>query len=131
MNNIVSHEREPRLAHDPREYLRHIARARELQTEAIGHALVTAGRFLARSGSNIYRGITGALRKRRTIAELSRLDDHVLADIGISRTQIPMIAQGLIAPSSESPRRIISIAPCPPEYHGDAANETRTTPAAA
>ena len=131
MNNIVSHEREPRLAHDPREYLRHIARAREFQTEAIGHALVTAGRFLVRGGSNICRGITGALRKRRTIAELSRLDDHVLADIGISRTQIPMIAQGLIAPSGESPRRIISIAPCPPEYHGDAANETRTTPAAA
>ena len=131
MNEIVSHEREPRLAHDPREYLRHVARARELQAQAISHAFVAAGRFLARGGSELCLGITGALRKRRTLAELSRLDDHMLADIGISRTQIPMIAQGLIAPSGESPRRIIPTAPCPPEYHGDAANETRTTPAAA
>lgn len=131
MNDVVSHEREPRLAHDPREYLGHAARARELQAQAIGHTLVATGRFLARSGSGLRRRITGALRKRRTIAELSRLDDHALADIGIDRAQIPMIAQGLIAPSGESPRRIISAAPCPPVYHGDAANETRTTPAAA
>lgn len=131
MNDIVSHEREPRLAHDPREYLEHAARARALQAEAIRHALVAAGRFLARSGSELSRRITGALRKRRTIAELSRLDDHALADIGINRAQIPMIAQGLIAPSGESPRRIVSAEPCPPAYHGDAANETRTTPAAA
>ena len=131
MNDIVSHEREPRLAHDPREYLRHVARARELQAQAIGHILAAAGRFLARSGSELCRGVAGALRKRRTITELSRLDDHALADIGINRAQIPMIAQGLIAPSGESPRRIISAAPCPPVYHGDAANETRTTPAAA
>ena len=129
MNDTVSqsHERRPRLAHDPREYLRHAARARRLQAEALGHAL----RFLARSGSRLYRGVAGALRKRRTIMELSRLDDHVLTDIGISRAQIPMIAHGLIAPSGESPRRLIPTTPCPPEYHEDAANETRTTPAAA
>ena len=122
-----SHERRPELAHDPREYLRHAARARRLQAEAVRHAF----RFLARSGSRLYLGVAGALRKRRTIMELSRLDDHVLADVGISRAQIPMIAQGLIAPSGESPRRIISTSPCPPEYREDAANEIRTTPAAA
>lgn len=129
MNDTISrsHERRPGLAHDPREYLRHAARARQLQAEAVGHGL----RFLARSGARLYHGVAGALRKRRTIMELSRLDDHVLADIGISRAQIPMIAQGLIAPSGESPRRIIPTTPCPPEYHEDAANEIRTTPAAA
>ena len=72
-----------------------------------------------------YRRIAGTIRKRRTIAELSRLDDHMLADIGINREQIPMIAQGLIAPSGEAPRRTIIAAPCPTHYHGDPANDTK------
>ena len=125
MSNIAYHEREPRLAHDPRVYLMYTARARQLQSEAIGRAFGAAGRFLARSGANAYRRIAGTIRKRRTIAELSRLDDHTLADIGIDRGQIPMIAQGLIAPSGEAPRRTITVAPGPTEYRGDAANDTK------
>ena len=125
MSNIAYHDREPRLAHDPRVYLLHTARARELQSETIGRALGAAGRFLARSGANAYRRIAGTIRKRRTIAELSRLDDHMLADIGINREQIPMIAQGLIAPSGEAPRRTITAAPCPTHYYGDPANDTK------
>ena len=131
MRNIASTEREPWLSHDPRVYLMYTARARELQAEAIGRALGTAGRFLARNGSKALRGIAGAIRKRRTIAELSRLDDHLLADIGIDRGQIPMIAQGLIAPSGAAPRRSIPAAPCPPEFRGDAANDTKTPSVAA
>ncbi len=37
------------------------------------------------------------LRHRRTMAELSRLDDRTLADIGLSRGDIPAIAQGRVA----------------------------------
>ena len=125
MSNIASHECEPRLAHDPRVYLAHTARARKLQSEAIGRALGAAGRFLARNGADAYRWIAGTIRKRRTIAVLSRLDDHILADIGIDREQIPMIAQGLIAPSGEAPRRTITAAPCPTHYHGEPANDTK------
>ena len=131
MKTIARDEYEPWLAHDPRVYLNYTARARELQSEAIGRALGTAGRFLARTGVTAYRRIGDAIRKRRTIAELSRLDDHVLADIGIDRAQIPMIAQGLIAPSGETPRRTIPAAPCPPEYRGDAANDVRPPSVAA
>lgn len=131
MSNITYPEREPWLAHDPRVYLMYTARARELQTEAIGHALAAAGRFLARTASNAFRWFADTIRKRRTIAELSRLDDNMLADIGINREQIPMIAQGLIAPSGEAPRRTILNAPCPPEYRGDAANDTKAPPVAA
>lgn len=131
MNNATCHERETPLALDPQVYLRNAARARELQAEAIGRALGAAARSLARIGSNAYRGIADAIRKRRTIAELSRLDDHMLTDLGIDRVQIPMIARGLIAPSGDAPRRNIPTGPCPPEYRSDAANDAKPPSVAA
>ena len=109
MKNTACKEDEPWLAHDPRVYLMYTARARELQSEAIGDALGTAGRFLAGGVAGGYRWIADGIRKRQTIAQLSRLDDRMLADIGIDRVQIPMIAQGLIAPSGEAPRRTKTI----------------------
>ena len=128
MSNIAYQEayqeQEPWLSHDPRVYLMHTARARRLQSEALARAAGAVGRILARGGSGAYRWIAGAIRGRRTIAELSRLDDHTLADIGIDRAQIPMIARGLIAPSGEAPRRAIPAAPCPAQYRGAAANDT-------
>ena len=110
---------------DPRIYLRYGARARELQSEAIGRAFRSAGRLFTRNVSAAYHAIAGAIAKRRTIAELSRLDSHMLADIGIDREQIPVIAQGLIAPCAEVPRRSVPAAPCPPAYVGDAANDAK------
>lgn len=131
MNRSAPPGREPRRAHDTGASPGRVPRARELRTEAAGHALVAAGRALARAGSDLCRGLAAAVRKRRTFSELSRLDDHALADVGIGRTQIPMIAQGLIAPGDVAPRRIVPAAPCPPEYYAEAANDTTTTPAAA
>ena len=131
MNNITYPERESWLAHDPRVYLMHTARARELQAEAIGHALGAAGRFVARSATNAYRRMADAIHKRQTMTALSRLDDHLLADIGIDRGQIPVIAHGLIAPSGEMPRRTIAATPGPAQFHGDAANDTKPPAVAA
>ncbi len=131
MNKIPYREDDPWLAHDPRVYLMHMARARELQSEAIGRAFGAAGRAVARIAYRAYRGIADAVRKRRTIAELSRLDDHLLDDIGIDREQIPTIAQGLIAPSGDAPRRFIPAAPYPPEFRGEAANDTKSPSVAA
>lgn len=131
MSGTTYHEGGPELAHDPRIYLRYAARARRLQSEAIGRGFGTAGRFLARIGADARRRMVSAVRKRRTMAELSRLDDHTLADVGIDRAQIPVIAQGLIAPSGEAPRRIIPVAPCRPGRRGDAANDVEPPSAAA
>ena len=124
MSNVAYQEHDPWLAHDPRIYLMHTARARRLQSKAVARAAGAVGRLLARGGSGAYRWIAGAIRRRRTIAELSRLDDHMLADVGIDRAQIPMIAQGLIAPSGEAPRRAVPFAPCPARYRGAAVNDT-------
>ena len=131
MNNSAYPEREPWLAHDPRVYLMYTARARQLQAEAIGRALGAAGRFVARGATNAYRRMADAVRKRRTMTALSRLDDHLLADIGIDRAQIPVIAQGVIAPSGATPRRTIAAAACPAEYRGDAANDMKPPAVAA
>ena len=131
MSNIAYREDDPWLSHDPRVYLMYAARARELQSEAIGRAFGATGRLLARSVTRAYRGIADAVRKRRTMSELSRLDDHLLADIGIDREQIPTIAQGLIAPSGDAPRRIVPAAPCPPEFRGEAANDSKSPAVAA
>ena len=125
MKVIASDESEPWLAHDPRVFAMYTARARRLQSEALGRMLGAAGRLLARSVARSVRRIATAIRKRQTIRELSRLDDHLLADIGIAREQIPMIGEGLIARSGEVPRRAIPAAPCPPRYRGDAANDAR------
>ena len=131
MNNIAYPEHEPWIAQDPRVYLMYTARARELQAEAFGRALGAAGRFVARSATNALRRTADAVSKRRTMTALSRLDDHLLADIGIDREQIPEIAHGVIAPSGTIPMRTIATATCPTEYRGDAANDTKAPPVAA
>ena len=135
MTDIAHNERGTPGPFDPRVYLHHTAHARALQSEALGRmfgsAIGATGRLVTRTAADVRRRFTRALHKRRTITELSRLDDHLLADIGILRGQIPMIAESLIAPSGDAPRRTISIAPCPPEYRGDAANDSNPPSAAA
>ena len=125
MSNIAYREDDPWLSHDPRVYLMYAARARELQSEAIGRAIGAAGRFVAGTAVGAYRRMVETIRRGRTIAALSRLDDHLLADIGIDREQIPLIAQGLLAPSGSVPRRNVAGAPCPSEYRADAANDSK------
>ena len=56
---------------------------------------------------------------------------HALADVGIDRALIPMIAQGLIAPGGEAPRRTVPVAPCRPEHRSDAANDAEPPSVAA
>ena len=131
MKNVAHHGYEPWLAHDPRVYLTCTARARELQSEAIGRAIGAAGRFVVVAVAGAYRWVVAAIRRRRTIAELSRLDSHLLADIGIDREQIPLIARGLIAPSGSVPRRTVTGAPCSSEHHADAANDSKARAIAA
>ncbi len=46
--------------------------------------------------------ITRAIQYRRTFAELAQLDDRTLADLGISRSDIPAIASGSFVRESET-----------------------------
>lgn len=136
MSDTTFHKHEPAPARDPHEDLSHIRHGSRVRVDALARAIGTAGRFFARNVSGVWRRIARAGRRRRTIAQLSRLDDHLLADIGISRTRIPLIAQELInasggeAPPAD-PRRDVHVAPPPPEYHGEAANDEKKPPLAA
>ena len=55
--------------------------------------LVFVIQFLRRSFRRWYR--------RKAIAELSRLNDHLLRDIGISRNDIPRVVAGLLIHEEE------------------------------
>jgi uncharacterized protein YjiS (DUF1127 family) len=46
--------------------------------------------------------ITRAIQYRRTYAELAALDDRTLADLGISRSDIPAIAAGTYVRENET-----------------------------
>ena len=136
MNDTTFHEHESVLARDPRGYVPDTAHGHRPRADAPARAGSAAGRFFARNVSGVWRRIARAGARRRTIAQLSRLDDHMLADIGISRARIPLVAQELIdAPCGEAPqpdpRRDVHVAPSPPEYHGKAANDEKTPPLAA
>jgi uncharacterized protein YjiS (DUF1127 family) len=49
--------------------------------------------------------ISRAVQYRRTFAELAALDDRTLADLGISRSDIPAIASGHFVRDAESEYR--------------------------
>ena len=136
MNDTTFHEHESVLARDRREYVSDTAHGRRSKADALARAGSAVVRFFARNVSGAWRRIAHAGARRRTIAQLSRLDDHMLADIGISRARIPLIAQELAeAPRGEAPRpdlrRDVRVAPSPPEHHGEAANDEKTPPLAA
>lgn len=60
----------------------------------IGYGIAAKLAYLQRSIIALSR----RWERRRAIAELGRLDDRLLADIGISRGQIPQVVDGLSRP---------------------------------
>jgi uncharacterized protein YjiS (DUF1127 family) len=74
----------------------HLQRGRYLRSEAFNRGIRGAIGVLDKA----YRALRDGLRRhnahRTTIAELSRINNHMLADIGIQREQIPMIVEGML-----------------------------------
>ena len=134
MSNGNLDDDEASLSRDPSVYRLYVERARRLRARVIGDALTALGHFLVRCGSKRFRGIAGTIRVRRTIAELSRLDDLTLRDIGVDRERIPVIARALHdrnVSHDVTPQQEIDTAPCSPADHGDAANDAEPRPMAA
>ena len=72
----------------------HLARARSLRPEASAASLAVALR-IDRSARALVAGLARWHEQRQTRYALMRCSDRVLADIGIEREHIPLIAKGM------------------------------------
>jgi uncharacterized protein YjiS (DUF1127 family) len=82
---------------------RHVARAQALRAEATAQMLIEAGRGVARAMHPVRARLARWQERRRTYDALMHCSDRVLADIGIEREDIPLIAKGLDPRRHESP----------------------------
>ena len=105
MGSITHHGYDLHSAHRTGSCASNSVRVGPVEFSGIEHALSTAKRTLSQFASNAWQTFVGAMHERQTRAELSRLGDHVLADIGVERDQIATVAKGLVYARREAPRR--------------------------
>ncbi len=77
-----------------------IARGRALRAQAFRGAAVTVAGALKRVGTGVARlfaPIIASYRRAATASALNRLDNRTLADIGLDRASIPMLADQAVA----------------------------------
>ncbi len=75
-----------------------IRRGHCLRAQALFDAAKTSYRALSRGLERVAAGWRRFNAHRKAIADLNRLDDRLLADIGIRREQIPLVVDGLDVP---------------------------------
>lgn len=73
---------------------------RRLQAQAMASAITDAFRGLVWPFKKLAAAYARASREAASIRQLSALDDHLLADLGISRSQIPAAVAGLLEPQA-------------------------------
>ncbi len=70
------------------------------------------GRVVEAGVSELLAGLRAWQARRRANAELRRLDDRVLADIGIERSAIPQVVDRLVArgapPANDNPSSLVA-----------------------
>jgi uncharacterized protein YjiS (DUF1127 family) len=74
---------------------RHVERARRLQAEATADMLRRAGRGVARGWQGASLSLARRRQQWRTADALMRCSDRVLADVGIAREDIALVARGI------------------------------------
>jgi uncharacterized protein YjiS (DUF1127 family) len=77
-------------------------RTRQLRAEASAQMLSAAARRLSAALRPVLAGLARWRERRRTNDALMRCSDRVLADIGIAREDIPLIARGIDPSRPES-----------------------------
>jgi uncharacterized protein YjiS (DUF1127 family) len=78
--------------------------ARLAQAEAIAEAVLTVSRGIAKLFAPITAQVKAWRAQLRTREELEALDERTLADIGLTRSDIPRVAAGLWVPENRGPR---------------------------
>ena len=77
------------------EFERRVADARKACAEATAQMLLQAGRGLARVVRTALARLVRWHQRRQTRHALMRCSDRVLADVGIERENIPLVAKGI------------------------------------
>lgn len=62
-----------------------VAAAQKLRSEEVGRFVTIAARFVGRTFRAVLRAVSEFFSRRHELAELMRLNDRELADIGLSR----------------------------------------------
>jgi uncharacterized protein YjiS (DUF1127 family) len=78
-----------------------LKQAESMRAEAFGLMISTLWRAIRDAGQKIF----GSRDSNRTDADLAELDDHLLADIGINRYQVPGFVAREIAAAQEIANR--------------------------
>jgi len=74
---------------DRAEYVYHVHRANQLRAEAMANMFVKVGRWI----SKLVRNWQQSVAEGRAMRELASLDDRMLADIGVTRSDIPGVVR--------------------------------------
>jgi len=80
----------------------HVASAQQLRAEATAPMLMRAGRGVRRAARTVLARLARWQERRQTYDALMRCSDRVLADIGIEREHIPLIAKAIDPSHHES-----------------------------
>ena len=87
-----------------------LAAAEKLRSEEVGKFLGVTARFIGRTVKTVGRAIGDFFTRRQEMAELMRLNDRELADIGLSRVDIYAARRNngrFVAPANENlPRHV-------------------------
>ena len=83
------------------EYTYHLQRANQLRAEAMAEMFVKAGRWIAK----LVRNWQQSVAEGRAMRELASLDDRMLADIGVTRSDIPGVVRRVHSDVTHEPQR--------------------------
>ena len=96
--DVVSHARVAPVESDPWIDVQAFrARAEALRADQLRDLVSGPARALFAGVSNFWRRVRTHQRRRLAIAQLSALDDHLLSDIGLDRTDIAAAVDGLLS----------------------------------
>jgi uncharacterized protein YjiS (DUF1127 family) len=84
--------------------------ARAVRSRAIAAGAAATARWLANAAKELFAAVRTHLRQRANLAELQRLDDRTLADIGLDRSTIYAAARGLDVRAAANSNERVSVA---------------------
>ena len=77
------------------------ARAEVARAQQLPNIVFGAGRALAARLAGLWLGFRAGQQRRMAISQLASLDDWLLRDIGLERSQIPAAVDGMLSDGTE------------------------------